>query len=115
MKTNLKPEMWLPVGAGVTSVILNVTLWLMALFLFPQDKLAAVLHYNTSIGIDFIGEGTQIKVIPTIGTALLLVNAVIAIYLQKISRKAASMFWGVLPIIEGLLLLAFLLILRLNR
>ncbi len=97
------------------SVILNAATWVVALYVFPQDRVAAILHYNTSVGIDFIGEGNQIQVIPWIGTALLIGNTILALFLKSSSRRAAAMFWGVVPIIEAVLLVSLVLILRLNQ
>ncbi len=100
--------------SAVSAVALNSLLWLLAIFIFPQDKAAAVLHYNASLGIDFIGAGTQIKILPTIGTAVIIINLLLAFSLRRVSRRATTMLWAILPIIEALLLVAFWLILRLN-
>lgn len=97
------------------SVLLNAATWAVVVYVFPDDRVAAILHYNTSVGIDFIGEGNQIKVIPWIGTALFTGNIILALFLRTSSRRAAAMFWAILPIIEAVLLVAVILILRLNR
>lgn len=106
---------WFELVTVGTGAIINAILWFMALFLFPQDKLAAILHYNTSTGIDFIGESGQIKVIPAIGTAILVLNVMIALLVRRASKQAPTMFLSIIPLIEGLLLVAFLFILRLNQ
>jgi len=100
--------------SALSALALNALLWLLAIFLFPQDKAAAVLHYNASLGIDFIGAGTQIKILPTIGTLLIILNIILALSLRRVSRRATTMLWAILPICEALLLIAFWLILRLN-
>lgn len=97
------------------SILLNAATWGVALYVFPQDRVAAILHYNTSVGIDFIGEANQIKAIAWIGTALIGGNIILALFLRKGSRRAATMFWAVLPIIEAILLVSLVLILRLNQ
>lgn len=97
------------------SILLNAITWGIVVYVFPDDRVAAILHYNTSVGIDFIGEGNQIKVIPWIGTALLAGNIMLALFLRTSSRRAAAMFWVILPIIEAVLLVAVVLILRLNQ
>ncbi|MBI3256022.1 MAG: hypothetical protein HYZ63_03570 [Candidatus Andersenbacteria bacterium] len=98
----------------VATMGLNISAWLVAIYLFPKDRSAAILHYNTSVGIDFIGEGSQIQVIPLIGTALLVANVLLALLLRRVSKPAAGMFWGSLPLIQAILVGALLLILRLN-
>jgi hypothetical protein len=100
--------------SAISAVAINVLLWLLAIFLFPQDKAAAVLHYNASLGIDFIGAGSQIKILPTIGTAIIILNLILAFSLRRVSRRATTMLWAILPIIEAMLIVAFWLILRLN-
>lgn len=98
----------------LAAVLFNLAAWLVVIFVFPTNRSAAILHYNTSVGIDFIGEGSQIQVIPIIGTALLIANILMALLLRKVSRAAAGMFWGPLPLIQLILLGSLLLILRLN-
>lgn len=97
------------------SVLINVATWLIAIYIFPREEAAAVLHYNTSVGIDFIGESNQINAIPMIGSILLVGNLLLSSFLYRASTRAANIFWSVLPIIEATLLAALLLILRLNQ
>lgn len=111
----MKTSTTITLGILVAGIALNTATWVVALYVFPQDRVAAILHYNTSVGIDFIGEGNQIQVIPWIGTALLIGNSILALFLRSSSRRAAAMFWVVVPIIEAILLVSLVLILRLNR
>lgn len=104
------PWMWCVVAA----IALNAAVWIVAIYLFPTERSAAVLHYNTSVGIDFIGEGSQIQAIPIVGVALFVANILLALLLRRVSQPAASMFLGSLPLIQIVLLVALLLILRLN-
>jgi hypothetical protein len=97
-----------------SAVLLNIAIWLCARYFFPVESEAAILHYNTSVGIDFIGSGSQITVIPTIGTTLLAANTVLAFILRRVSPQAAAMFWAPLPLIQIILGGALFLILRLN-
>lgn len=97
-----------------SAILIDAISWLVAIYFFPTQRSAAILHYNTSVGIDFIGVGSQITVIPIIGAALILANILLAFLLKRVSQQAAAMFWASLPLIQIILLGSLLLILRLN-
>lgn len=99
----------------VVSLVLNGLAWFVATKLFPVESSAAILHYNTSVGIDFIGAGNQITAIPMIGAALMIGNLLLAALLRRVSQQAATMFWACLPLNQAILLVSLLLILRLNK
>ncbi len=111
LKTYLKDPMVLCLVAGI---VINAGAWLVAIYLFPTQRSAAILHYNTTVGIDFIGAGSQITVIPLIGSALILANILLAFLLKRVSKQASALFWAPLPLIQVILLGALVLILRLN-
>lgn len=86
----------------------------MAWRLFPTDSEAAVLHYTVGSGIDFIGSGEQIKALPMIGLALLLINLSLGYMIVRASVLAAWIFWSSLPFIQVILGAAFLILWRHN-
>lgn len=96
------------------SVLLNGLLWVGALVLFPRTAPAAVLHYSIDVGIDFIGEGKQIIVLPVAGAAILVGNALLGWLLRRTDPSAAYIAWGMVPAAQVLLLAAFALIWRAN-
>lgn len=104
---------WLWVLLAI-SILLNAALWILVVTTFPKDSPAAVLHYSVGVGIDFIGPGGQIYTLPSIGTALLVANAALAYILAAVSRRAVWVFIGVIPIVEVVLLAAYLMLWRLN-
>ena len=98
-------------GAGV---ILNAVLWGLVWLIFPKDLPAAILHYNVDIGIDFVGEGSQIIMLPLMGTMLLAVNAVLGLAVWQADKRASWLLWSVLPFWQVVLLAAFYLLWRVN-
>lgn len=98
----------------ITSVFLNIGLWFLAWFYFPQDSPAAVLHYSVGVGIDFIGPGRQILMLPIVGSCLLVINIMLARLIRPTSAAAYWMFQGANVPTQLTLLVAFLLIWRLN-
>lgn len=100
---------------GIASVVLVVVLWVLSLTLFPRELPAAVLHYNVGVGIDFIGEGRQILVLPGIGTAILILDAGLAYVLRKTSYLAGAILMGAGLLSQVLLIAAFISILIMNR
>lgn len=96
------------------SVILNVLLWLAALVMFPRALPAAVLHYSIDIGIDFIGEGKQIIVLPATGTASLVGNGLLGWLLSRTDPEVAWVVWSIIPAAQVILAAAFFLIWRAN-
>lgn len=96
------------------SVLLNAGAWVAALMLFPADDPAAVLHYSINVGVDFIGEGGEIITLPLIGSLLLIFNVVIGLAALRANKRASWVLWGVVPLLQLVLLLAFILLWRIN-
>lgn len=96
------------------SVALNIFLWYVALYHYPRESQAAILHYSIDVGIDFIGEGKQITSLPVLGALLALFNSVIGIALLRADQRASWMLWSVVPIVQTFLLVAFYLLWRVN-
>ena len=98
----------------VLALMLNAATWLVSLRFFPTNQETAILHYTSTIGIDFIGAGQEINTLPMVGSVLLISNLLMAFLLYRPSRQAAIMFCAVLVPLELILLTAILLILRVN-
>lgn len=96
------------------SLGVNIILWVLTYKLFPKDTPAAILHYSSGVGIDFIGEGTQIYVLPAIGLGTLIGNAVLGRGLLRASQKAAWICWSIIPGLQVMLLVAFILLWQVN-
>jgi len=96
------------------ALILNAATWLVSLRFFPSNQETAILHYTSTVGIDFIGAGKEINALPMVGSILLISNLLLAFLLYRPSRQAAIMFCAVLVPLELILFGAILLILRAN-
>lgn len=59
------------------SILVNILTWLSIIFqIRPQDE-PIFLHYNILFGVDYIGDGWQIFLLPVMGLIIVLVNFVI--------------------------------------
>src|SRR5687768_8522230 len=99
-------------GLLVSAAVLNAVLWFLAMRVFPHETPAAVLHYSIDVGIDFVGEGTQITSLPLLGLLLLVFNTVLGIALLRADQRASWVLWCTMPILQVLLLIAFYLLWR---
>lgn len=93
---------------------MNLLLWIIVLATFPKNSPTAILHYTAGVGIDFIGEGWQIITLPGIGALLLLVNTVLARFIEKINQPAFWVLWGSMPLLQFILLATYGILLALN-
>jgi hypothetical protein len=96
------------------SIALNITLWMLVLFLFPASD-AAVLHYSIGIGIDFIGSTRQIYLLPAIGLIVLFGNTLLGITIKNTDIRSAWLLWSIIPPVHIVLLGAFVLIWWINQ
>lgn len=96
------------------SAALDILLWIIVLVTFPKSSPNAILHYSAGIGIDFIGAGWQIIVLPSIGALLIAVNVVLARYIKRASESAFWILWVSIPFLQVLLLATYGILLRLN-
>ncbi len=105
-----------PLGIILTiSILLNVALWLQTSLMFAHDNPTAILHYSIDVGIDFIGQGKQIIVLPLVGLLLLVGNTVLGAGLKRADSRSAHILWATIPIIQIILQGAFILIWQVNQ
>lgn len=97
----------------LVSGVLNVITWVATRF-FPVNDPAAVLHYSIDIGVDFIGQGEQIMVLPLIGSLLIVFNTILGFSLVRANWRAAWVLWTVMPVVQLILLGVFFLLWRIN-
>lgn len=97
----------------LSAVVLNIILWLLALFVFPQQE-AAILHYSVNVGIDFIGEGHQVRVLPIVGLCILAGNLFLGLSVFKVDKVSSWLFWSMTPVAQIVLIGAYYLIWRAN-
>ena len=81
---------------------------------FPSDTPAAVLHYSVGVGVDFIGEGRQIIVLPLSGALLVVLNGLAAYVVRRASWTATWILLSTTVLLQILLIIAYVYILQLN-
>lgn len=110
----LKGYKWEAAVFGISAAV-NILLWLLAWLGFPRGEASAVLHFSVDTGIDFVGTGANIMVLPALGSLFIIFNLVFGLAVRRADRRAALVLWSMLPVLELLLLLAFIFIWRANK
>lgn len=64
------------------ALAINLITWVGLYIVFPPTGDVVVLHYNIYFGVDLLGEWYRLLYIPITGTAVLILNAVFALYWQ---------------------------------
>jgi hypothetical protein len=98
---------------AAAAVILNAIAWVIA-WLFPHDESTAILHYTSQVGIDFVGEGRHILVLPAIGLILLGLNLLAGRLIMSADKRTPWVLWSATPIIQILLIMALLFLRSVN-
>lgn len=102
-------------GIVGVSVVLNLLLWILSITIFPQDSPVAILHYNAIVGVDFIGGGHQIYILPLIGVIILVGNIVVGLVVQKTSDRSRWLLLLTSVFVQIILLVSFAILWRLNH
>ena len=97
-----------------SAVALNGILWFLVWFVVPRDQAAAVLHYRAVRGIDYIGSGGQITILPVLGLLLGVINIVIGAAAYAADQRTAWVLWTVTPLFQIVLLTAFYFVWQAN-
>lgn len=103
-----------PWFVALALAVVNAGLWIFVIATFPRDMPAAVLHYSVGVGIDFVGEGRQIIVLPAVSSVLLVLNVLLAFMLRKVNMVASWILLGGAAVVQLLLIAAYFFILALN-
>ncbi|MCH8748725.1 hypothetical protein IH781_03155 [Patescibacteria group bacterium] len=96
------------------TILLNGTLWAITSQYFTADDPTAILHYSAQLGIDYIGATAWISRIPLIAWLLLVFNISLGVAVGEADRRASWVLWGVMPIIQAILIAALYLLWRVN-
>lgn len=94
--------------------LLNGSAWLLA-FLFPRHDSAAILHYTSSVGIDFVGTSRHILILPGVGTLILVLNLLVGRLVFNVDPRTAWVLWSTGLIIQIILNLSLIFLISLNR
>jgi hypothetical protein len=81
---------------GAATVLLAAHAALLAYLVRPTAE-PRVLHYTTVFGIDLVGAGTRLYLLPGVGLAALVLNAVLAAVLRsdRVAQLLAAATLGV--------------------
>ena len=101
-------------GMILTATLFNGVAWIIALFFFPHDNPAAILHYSVGVGIDFIGEGSHILTLPMVGSILLIGNSLLDLMLRSATREGMWLLLAINPWLQVIVLTAVLLLWQQN-
>lgn len=89
-----------------TSVLVNLTIWLLLFFKITPQNAPVVLHYNIYFGIDFIDQWHKVYFIPSIGLLFIILNLVISQTIYKQEKLAAHFLSSSSLFIQVLLVIA---------
>jgi len=98
-------------GALLIQVITYIYI-LMTLKLLPADYQFLPLHYNTTLGIDFLGSRLRLFGLTSVITAILIVNFLLG-YLIFAKDKYLSYYLNLLSLLASICLLLWFVFLRL--
>lgn len=101
-------------GTALTGLILNGLAWAIVLF-FPRHDSATILHYTSTVGIDFVGEGRHIIVLPAAGTFMLTLNVLVGRSIVSTDKRVAWLLWSTAPLVQGILIMSLIFLISLNR
>jgi len=65
----------------ISTILLNIGLFLFFYFFIKRSDIPIVLHYNVDWGVDYFGEVKNIFVLPLVGLVIFLLNGVLALRL----------------------------------
>lgn len=74
----------------IVPLALNIAAWLVILYFFRNESGNVVLHYNILYGTDYRGEWRELYIIPGVGLAILLLNAIIGKLIQDKEKFVAD-------------------------
>lgn len=75
----------------LTSLLLNLGIWLFLYFKFPPSEFPVPIHFNIYFGIDVIDNWTKVFLIPELGLTFIFINLILA-YIIFSSEKFISYF-----------------------
>jgi len=98
----------------ISSLILNIGLFLFFYLFIKRSDIPIVLHYNVNWGVDYFGEVKNIFILPLVGLIILLLNGILALKLWLKARSAAYFLTAISLISEVFLWLAGIALYMIN-
>jgi len=87
----------------ISSLILNIGLFLFFYFFIKRSDIPIVLHYNVDWGVDYFGEVKNIFILPLAGLIIFLLNSVLALRLW-LKAKSMAYFLAAISLISEIFL-----------
>ncbi|MFH0988363.1 MAG: hypothetical protein V1763_03245 [Parcubacteria group bacterium] len=102
-------------------VLANLGAWILILIRLrpilsslPPDQSFIPLHYNIYFGVDLFGQWQRIFIMPGIGLAILIINAILALSLFNKKKMLAYLLTGIAGAIQIFVLIATVLVILIN-
>lgn len=100
---------------ALVSLLLNGALWLFVAVTYSRDNPAAILHLSSGAGLDVIGWGSSMLLIPLVGFFIIAINGVLAFCIRNVNMQILWLLLGIIPVIQLFLILAYSTLWLLNR
>lgn len=97
------------------ALMANGLAWLIAWRMFPRADSAAILHYTSNVGIDFIGQGNSIISLPVIGLFIIVFNSLLSATTYRADSRTTWLFSAGSLLVQFLLILTLLFLWRINQ
>lgn len=92
------------------AALLNAASWIVIYWLVPPTGDPVILHYNIFIGIDLIGDWSQLLWMPISGVVYLVVNTALAWLVRKRESVLSAILLISSIILQAIILTATILI-----
>lgn len=101
-------------GIVVCSVLLNIALYIYIVIQFSESPDSIIFHYNVNTGILLDAPASAIYRIPAIGTFLLILNTIIAMFIYQQKKIIAYVIISMTALFQVFLLLSIIALDRVN-
>jgi len=98
----------------VAGALINISIWLFLLKNRQSDSYPITLHYNLSIGPDYLDMYSKIYLIPFVGVIVILLNSIIGFSIYGKEKLASYFLIFNILLVQALLFLAAYSIISVN-
>jgi hypothetical protein len=97
----------------ILALLVNFLIWAYLYFIVQPTAESYTLHYNIYFGIDQIGSGIKLYLMPLFGLIVIGFNSLIS--LSKMATKRLAMYVDISSLVVQLLLITSLILLIINH
>ncbi len=98
----------------LVSAVFNAFLWIIIWFKFPPSDIPYAIRYSIFSGADIFGTQNTLLLLSALGSAILIMNTVVAFYLRKKEVFLSYIFLAASLIVQIFLLIALFALLKFN-